>query len=176
MNGDILTERLRLRPLLLCDAEPTLRIMTPGIARWTGSWRNQETVELITGRIAKHHILDAECLSFDRAITLKATGALIGWIGARRSDDNPRRANFGYWIGEAYFGQGYTREAARAMIPAAFEALDLEVIEAGAQVANAASIAILRGLGMRHVGQRESYSVARGAADLCDWFELERPV
>ncbi len=175
MDGDILTERLRLRPLLLSDAEPTLRLMTPGVARWTGSWRNQETVELITRRIGKHHEQEAQGVAYDRVITLKTTGEVIGWIGARRSDQDPRRANLGYWIGEAYFGQGYTREAAHALVPVVFERLDLDVIEAAAQVANTASLAILRGLGMRHVGQRESYSVARGAADMCDWFELDRP-
>jgi len=38
-----------------------------------------------------------------------------------------------------------------------------------------ASHRILLGLGMRHMGRREEFAVARGAADLCDWYELRRP-
>ena len=175
MHPIIQTERLILRPLRASDAEPTARLMTPGIARWTGSWIGAETVERVAGRIERYLETERAGLGFNRVMVLRGAGALIGWIGVRKSDIEPHRGSLGYWIGEAYFGRGYAREAARAILDAAWDALDVSVIEAAAQTANAASLAILRGLGMSHTGQREEYAVARASQDLCEHFELERP-
>lgn len=175
MDLAITTERLTLRPLSLDDAEPFVRLMTPGIARWTGSWIGEETVERVVERLRRQIDLEAPGLAVNRAATLSATGELMGWMSVHRAKAAPGRGALGYWIGEAWFAQGYTREAVRALVPFAFEALDLQVIEAVAQTANAASIAVLRGLGMRYKGQREEFAVARGSADLCEWFELDRP-
>jgi ribosomal-protein-alanine N-acetyltransferase len=172
----LFTERLILRPLSPADAEPTARIMSPAIARWTASWTGVETPEQVGERIARQ--LDTERLgfSFNRAMVVAKTGELIGWTGVRRSDAEPERGSLGYWIGEAWFGQGYAKEAARAVLDAAWAALDIEVLEAAAQVGNLASHRILLGLGMQHMGQREEFARARGASDLCEWYELRRPV
>jgi ribosomal-protein-alanine N-acetyltransferase len=172
MLDPILTERLLLRLPTLDDAEPTARLMTPGIARWTGSWRAEATVQEVADRITRIAELD---FGAPRAMERLEDGALIGWIGIGPRGPQPRRASIGYWIGEAFFGQGYTKEAARALLPLAWAALDVDVIEGVAQVANTASLAILRGLGMRHVGQRMEPAPARGNSDLCDVYEIERP-
>ena len=175
MDAILHTERLTLRPLSPADAEPTARIMSDAVARWTGSWTGHETSDSVSPRIARHAEANAAGQSVDRAAVIAATGELIGWLGVRRSDQDPRRGMLGYWIGEPWFGQGYTREAVRALVPYAFEALDLDVIYAFAQTTNTASLAILRGLGMRHMGQQEHFAAARGVSDLCDFFELDRP-
>jgi RimJ/RimL family protein N-acetyltransferase len=91
-----------------------------------------------------------------------------------RTAAEPGRGSLGYWLGEAWFGQGYGKEAARAVLDAAWAALDLQVVEAAAQVGNTPSHKILEGLGMRHMGQRQEFATARGAADLCEWYELRR--
>jgi ribosomal-protein-alanine N-acetyltransferase len=174
MDPIILTERLSLRPLAAADAEPTARLMTRDIARWTGSWTGCDTAGDVAARIARARDMAAQGVALDRAITLKDGGALIGWIGARRPPGE-RRASIGYWIGEAWFGRGYTREAARGLLDHAWTALDVDVIEGAAQLANTASIAVLKGLGMRYVGQRQEFAPARGAADLCAVYEIERP-
>ncbi len=175
MDRILATDRLILRPLSPADAEPSARLMTPDIARWTGSWRGDETASEIAERIARYDEPTQRDVTFNRAAVLKATGDLIGWIGMRKLDAEPRRGALGYWIGEPYFGQGYTREAARAVLAAAWEALDLDVVEGVAQLPNAGSIAILRGLDMRHVGQRQEFASARGKSDLCECYEIERP-
>lgn len=169
------TERLILRPLALEDAEPTARIMSPAIARWTGSWTGLETADEVAERIRRQQGLAASGQSFHRAMVVADTGDLIGWTGVRRLAADPARGALGYWIGEAWFGHGYAKEAARAVVDAAWDALGLQVIEGAVQVANLASHRILLGLGMRHMGRREEFAVARGVADLCDWYELERP-
>lgn len=175
MSDLILTRRLLLRPLTLDDAAPTARLMSPGIARWTGSWQGETSAREVAERIQQTLELARRGQAFNRAIERRGDGALIGWIGGRRSEAEPRRAAIGYWIGEAFFGRGYTREAAAALLPRLWDALDVDVVEGVAQLPNAASIAVLRGLGMRHVGQRMEFAKARGAADLCEAFEIERP-
>jgi ribosomal-protein-alanine N-acetyltransferase len=174
MDETLRTERLTLRPLSPSDAAETVRLMTPEIARWTGSWIGEETVERVAERIRQAQETEARGFTVGRVATLTVTGELLGWMGVRKLGAEPTRGALSYWIGEAWFGRGYTSEALRALVPYAFEALDLQVIEAAAQTANAASVALLRGLGMRHMGQRMEFAPARGAADLCDWFELER--
>jgi RimJ/RimL family protein N-acetyltransferase len=49
------------------------------------------------------------------------------------------------------------------------------VIEAGAQPENAASIAILRKLGMQCTGMRRDYAPVRNRDETCVYFELSRP-
>ena len=107
MQSSLRTERLILRPLTPGDAEPTARIMSPAIARWTGAWKGAETADEVRERIA--HSLEAEQSSrrFMRAVCLTETGALIGWIGVLRLDDDPKRGSLGYWLGEAWYGRGY---------------------------------------------------------------------
>jgi ribosomal-protein-alanine N-acetyltransferase len=170
------TERLILRPLGLGDAEPTARIMSPAIGRWTGAWKGTETADEVGARIAKSLKAEGCGRRFMRAVCLMDTGELIGWVGVLRLDEDPKRGSLGYWFGEAWYGRGYGKEAARAVLHAAWDVLDLEVIEAAAQVDNLASHRILLGLGMQHMGRREEFAAARGSADLCDWYELKRPV
>ena len=175
MQGSLLTDRLILRALTPDDAEPTARMMSPAIARWTGAWTGAETPDDVGVRIARSLEAERSGSRFMRAACLKETGALIGWVGVLRLDEDPRRGSLGYWFGEAWYGRGYGKEAARAMADAAWDALDIDVLEAAAQVSNQASHRILLGLGMRHMGRREEFATARGSADLCDWYELRRP-
>ncbi|MGZ3273120.1 MAG: GNAT family N-acetyltransferase, partial [Caulobacteraceae bacterium] len=168
-------ERLTLRPLTLDDAQPTARMMSPAIARWTGAWKGAETPDEVGERIARSLEAERSGQRFMRAACLPETGDLIGWVGVLRLDEDPRRGSLGYWFGEAWYGRGYGKEAARAMVDAAWDVLDIDVLEAAAQVANQASHRILLGLGMRHMGRREEFATARGSADLCDWYELRRP-
>jgi ribosomal-protein-alanine N-acetyltransferase len=175
MSELIHTERLLLRPLTPADAEPTARLMTPGIARWTGSWKGQTSAEEVAERIGRYLEAARQGADFPRAIERSEDGALLGWIAVTRSKDAPRRASIGYWIGEPFFGQGYTKEAARTLLAHAWIALDVDVIQGVAQTANIASLAVLRGLGMRRIGQRMEYASARDVSDLCDVYEIERP-
>ena len=175
MESLLHTPRLTLRPLSPGDAAPSARIMSPAIARWTAAWTGLETAEAVGDRIARSLEAERSGGRFMRAVTLRATGELIGWVGVMRLAAEPERGTLGYWLGEAWFGRGYGKEAARAVVDAAWDALGLRAIEAVAQVGNTASHKILLGLGMRHGGQRMEFAPARGVADLCAWYELRRP-
>ena len=175
MTDLIHTERLTLRPLTLDDAAPTARLMTPGIARWTGSWRGEESPAGVAERIGRY--LDGERLgqTFTRAIERTGNNALIGWIGGRRDSDDPRRGSIGYWLGEPFFGMGYAKEAAAGLLPHLWDMLDVDVIEGVVQTPNLASIAVLKSLDMRRVGRRLEFASARGVSDECEVYEIARP-
>jgi len=89
------------------------------------------------------------------AITLRADARQIGGIGMRIEPQH-RHAELGYWLGAAYWGQGYATEAAREMLRYGFEELGLHRIFATHFKHNAASGRILKKIGMHCEGcQRE---------------------
>jgi RimJ/RimL family protein N-acetyltransferase len=104
----------------------------------------------------------------ERAVVLKQTGQLIGACGyvpcldafeqlpAFSASTNISPAGFRttelglfYAIAPAYHRQGYATEATQAMIQYAFEELRLKRIVATTTYDNAASIGVMRKLGMR---------------------------
>ena len=171
----IVTERLRLRPLRLDDAEPTAAMMCEAVSRWTGSWTPDMSPSDVLDRIKRHRAAETEGRGVMRAIEGGSDGALMGWIGVDLIDAETRRGVLGYWLGEAFWGRGFAGEAAAAMVGDAWDRLDLQVIEAGAQPENAASIAILRRLGMAETGFRSAFASARGRDEVCAYFEIRRP-
>jgi RimJ/RimL family protein N-acetyltransferase len=89
------------------------------------------------------------------AVTWRADGRQIGGIGLRIETQH-QHAELGYWLGTAYWGQGYATEAAREMLRYGFDDLHLHRIFASHFKHNPASGRILRKLGMRYEGcQRE---------------------
>jgi len=142
------TPRLKLRPY--CEADfPEL---VPLI--------NHREVAATTLRIA-HPYTEQDAHSFLKlaqdpdkiwlAITLRGDGRQIGGIGLR-VDHEHQHAELGYWLGVAYWGQGYATEASREMLRYGFQDLKLHRIFASHFGHNPASGRVLRKLGMRHEG------------------------
>jgi [ribosomal protein S5]-alanine N-acetyltransferase len=62
---------------------------------------------------------------------LKKTDRLIGGVGLDGSTgDGSEEPALGYWLGQPYWGNGYGREAAAAVIDYGFRTLGLEPIRA----------------------------------------------
>jgi len=61
-------------------------------------------------------------------------------------------------------------------VDAGFRLLGVDVIEASAHPDNVASLAVLRTCGFQHIGQGMVAAPARDREELCDLFELARPV
>jgi RimJ/RimL family protein N-acetyltransferase len=68
----------------------------------------------------------------------------------------------GYWLGKSWWGQGYTTEAAMALMTWAERDLQLSRFASGHFADNPASGRVLRKLGFEPVGETELYSLARG--------------
>lgn len=169
------TERLRLRCVCPDDATPISRMMTPDVSRWLASWPVPFTTDMAIERIASARRAFIEGRALPCAIERRADGVFLGWLGMTRNEAGARRAMLGYWMGEAHHGQGYMREAAPAAMKVAFDRLDLDAIEAAAQPANDASVAVLRGCGMVAAGERMIFASARSRNELCLLYEAVRP-
>jgi [ribosomal protein S5]-alanine N-acetyltransferase len=168
------THRLRLRCVNAADAEPTASMMCAKIASRLASWPLPFTLEMAQDRVRRARIAAIAGKAVPLAILHLTDATFLGWVDAFRLGDDPRRAGLGYWIGETHQGQGFMHEAAIAAVEAAFRILDVDAIEAGAQPSNAASLAVIRRLGMTPIGEREVLVRATNQVGPCLYFELRR--
>ena len=86
------------------------------------------------------------------AIRLVASSALIGCAGLRDIDHEHMQAELGFWIGLEWWGKGYAREAAGAVISFGFEQLSLNRIYAHHMARNPAAGKVLLHAGMQREG------------------------
>lgn len=165
------THRLIIRPFRMDDLPNIHRILDVELAE--ANWGHDETHALDERRQwLQWTVMSYEQLARlyqppygERAIVLKSTGHLIGAVGyvpclmpfeqlpSYKAGDGPRlrTTEFGlYWaISLAHQRQGYAAEAARAMIAYAFDTLKLKRVVATTTYDNAASMGVMRKLGMR---------------------------
>ena len=153
MQPELTTDRLRLRPFRITDADAvaslagdeevarnTLNIPHPYDRRHAEEW------------IASHRSQLEQRDSVTYAVTLMEDGALVGAVGLILDPANDS-AELGYWIGREHWGRGFATEAARAVVEWAFETLDLHRIHASHFPRNPASGRVLEKLGMRREGR-----------------------
>lgn len=88
----------------------------------------------------------------------------VGWVISRQSDGQvvgtggveegaePGDGEIDYFLGKPFWGQGYGREAARAMSRFALDHMDWRRLVAYIVPGNDASIRIAEGLGMKYLG------------------------
>jgi ribosomal-protein-alanine N-acetyltransferase len=86
------------------------------------------------------------------AIRLLPDGMLIGCAGLRDIDPEHLQAELGFWIGREWWGHGYAREAAGAVIQFGFDSLGLNRICAHHMARNPAAGKVLKASGMRQEG------------------------
>ncbi len=89
---------------------------------------------------------------FELAVTLPATGELIGRCGMRRSAGEAREAMLWYVIAPAHQRQGYASEAAWAVLGLAFDQLELHRVYADCDPRNPSSVRVMEKLGLRREG------------------------
>ncbi len=150
---EIMTARLRLRPLKPDDA--------PQIARLAGDWDIARMTALIP-----HPYTLADAQSFiasakgSDTYAIERGGILVGCCGARSVLG---AYEIGYWIGKPYWGDGIATEAARALVD------HLRAREPGCAIAishmaeNDASARVIQKLGFRPAGEKRTYYVARAS-------------
>lgn len=159
MHPELLTPRLRLRPFVMDDAADLARI-----ANDRDIAANTLTIPYPYHESAGREWIATHADGVERhspvvyAITRRTDGALIGALGLALVPEH-RRAELGYWIARAAWGQGYATEAAAALLEYGFERLGLERIHAAHFPRNPASGRVLQKLGMRHEGTLRSHLV-----------------
>jgi RimJ/RimL family protein N-acetyltransferase len=98
---------------------------------------------------------------------------VIGACGVTNQEPLPE---LGYWLGVAYWGQGYATEALHAVIDYAFTDLAHEALQAGCRVTNPASRRVLEKCGFQWTGVGLYRIRAIKSSAPIDRFRLERGI
>ena len=168
------TLRLRLRCAEQRDAQALSALMSEAVSRRLASWPVPYTPLLALDRIAGVRMAAEDGRSLPLVVARRADGAVLGWISISLAPDDRETALVTYWLGEAFQGHGYMREAAPAAVREAFARLGVRRLRAAVQADNAPSLAVVRNLGMAPLGEGRIWCPARGRDEPCLWFELSR--
>lgn len=95
--------------------------------------------------------------TYNLGITLKEQGKVIGGIGIDDVDKFHGTATIGYWLGKAYWNNGYMTEALECVMGFGFKTLRLRRINISAFAENAASNALIKKVGFSYEGQRKKH-------------------
>jgi len=175
MNApEITTARLRMRPLQPEDATEVFRLVNDfqvagNLARVPFPYRQSVAATWIASTAEQAARGDG----FHLAIT--ADERLIGCIGLTLNRGNPGEAEIGYWIGVKFWGQGFAREAARAVLEWGFSALGLDRVVASALTDNTGSQNVLMACGFTRKGQDVQEFMSRNRDMPVLLFEMAKP-
>lgn len=154
---ELTTERLQLRRTLLTDAPDVLLFRGDAyVQRFNGPVYEEaaEAEALIHELHDEYFKRSGICWG----ITLKDEGKVIGLFGFHHWSKHHRRAEVGYDMNRAYWGQGIATEALRAMLRFGFSQMNLNRIYAGTIADNHESVRLLERLGFVREGTKRGLS------------------
>lgn len=151
------TARLILREVRPADAADVLVFRgDPYVQRFNSEPLKtlQEAAVFIEEALQQH----ATQAGFGWAITLRGQDRVLGGVSLHAWEKYHRRAEVGYDLARAFWGQGIGSEAVRAVLHFGFTQLNLNRIEAATIADNHESVNLLKKLGFRLEGLRRGYS------------------
>lgn len=159
------TARFVLRELRADDAEAMYGYFSdPEVMKYYDleTFTEQEQAQAMLARHAKGY---AEHRRIRWAIVPKADeqGRMIGTIGFHTWDKEDRKAEVGYELDRAYWGQGVVLEAMHAILPFGFGQMELNRVEAQFSPQNTGSRRVLEKAGFQREGVLRDYAYHRGA-------------
>ena len=152
----VFTERLELVPLPPGLLEAIARGDANVVARrldaavpdgWTDTIPAQERLEQLAADPNEQPWLV-------RAVVLRATRQVVGNVGFHGPPDDKGRVEIGYGVVPSRRRRGYAREAVAGLADWAFATGQARVCVASVSPRNAASLALVRSLGFRQVGEQ----------------------
>jgi RimJ/RimL family protein N-acetyltransferase len=156
------TARLRLRPVTSADVDALFALHSSAyvLRYWDAPpWSERARAERFVAACRRM----AEDGSGARlAVDRGADGAFIGWCGLSRWSPDHRSAALTYCLSDAAWGRGYATEAARALLLLAFDALDLNRVQAETDTRNLASARVLEKLGFLREGTLREDCIVNG--------------
>ncbi|MBZ0292958.1 MAG: GNAT family N-acetyltransferase [Anaerolineae bacterium] len=174
MLSPLETERLILRPFELADAA-TLQVLLNDerIASTTLNIPYPYPEGAALEWIHRRRLVTEAGLGYSFAIVRGEDNALMGAcsLGTISSD---RWAEMGYWLGVAYWGQGYMTEAVRRLIAFAFDELELNRVCASHFIHNPASGKVMQKAGMTYEGTMKGHVVKGDKAVDLVWYAILR--
>jgi RimJ/RimL family protein N-acetyltransferase len=156
------TRRLRLRPLVVADAQPMTPLADdPGVARMTTAIPHPFSAQVAEDFITRMQAADP---ARQRAFAVERhDGVFMGVLGLHPSDG--LATELGYWLGRPFWGAGYMTEAVTAALAWARETWGRRALTSGHFADNVASSGVLVKSGFLYTGQVEPrFSLARGEA------------
>jgi len=171
-TSELQPSRLTLRLIAQEDALAITRLMTPEVSRWLANWPTPLTEQAALDRILLLRAGAARDEILPYALIRSADNVFIGMIILARTQSHPTHGELGYWLGEAFHGAGYMREALKTLIHHAFTVQRFTQIEAGAQTENTASITTMRAAGLTYAHDRMVFAPARQREELCQFFTI----
>ena len=149
---DLESKRLTLRSITADDAEAYLGIFSEAEVMRYWSCEPIDSIdqarEMLDRDIEWARSGEALCWG----IAVPETGRLIGKISLYLFSRQNRRAEIGYVLDRTYWRRGLMSEAVTAVLDYAFDALDLNRIEADVDPEHAASLALLYKFGFAREG------------------------
>jgi ribosomal-protein-alanine N-acetyltransferase len=146
------TPRLRLRPFAYSDADNLFSLHSDAhVLRYWDSppWNDRARADQF---LASCRTMAEEATGARLAVDRLEDGEFLGWCSLSRWNPDYRSASLGYCYGEAAWGRGYATEAAQALLQWAFDALNLNRVQAEVDTRNGASARVLEKLGFAREG------------------------
>ena len=143
----IVTQRLILRKYRWDDAENMFKnyLRDARVARFL-SWEAYQDIEQVRLFLASKSKLYEDMRTYDWVIEFG--GEAVGGISAYNISEKNRSCELGYCLGTAFWNQGITSEAARAVIAFLFHEVHMHRITATHDVENPASGRVMQKCGM----------------------------
>jgi RimJ/RimL family protein N-acetyltransferase len=172
---ELSTPRLRLRAPRARDADAMFAIYAdPAVCRYL-PWRAWACVDVAHERIERYVKAMAAGEIVRLLIVRQADAAVLGDCTLFHFDASCRRAEVGYSLATAAWGQGIVQESVGALLRFGFEAMDLNRVEADIDPRNTASARSLERLGFLREGLlRERWIVEGEVSDSAIYGLLRR--
>lgn len=148
------TERLKLRPITLADAEDMYEYASKEDNTYFVFPRHT-SIDDTRHSIATYFMADP---LGKFGIELKENNKLIGTADIR-VDMTKFKAEVGYVLNQTYSNQGYATEAVKKLVEFAFETLELEKVIATCDARNITSEALMKRLGMTKEGHARKHEL-----------------
>ena len=146
------TDRLRLRPFAEADADALFALHSDAavLRYWdSGPWTERSRADRFLGVCRQ---MEEEGSGVRLAIERSSDGAFLGWCTLSRWNPDFRSAGTGYILSGSAWGQGHATEAEGALLTWAYDALDLNRVQAEVDTRNVASARVLEKLGFVREG------------------------
>ena len=169
------TERLSLQLVSECSLPGLFEVhASEDVCRYLpfATWVDMEDARTWYARARQRH-MDGDAIQW--AVTLRATGTVLGMCLLFNYEPSHGRAELGYSLGQSYWGQGFAREAVSVVIAHGFDALGLHRLEARVDPRNSASAGLLRRLGFVHEGCLRRRDHLKDERVDVDYFGLLQP-
>lgn len=168
----IKTERLLLRKILPDDAEMVYKWMSdPEVCKYE-CWEPHQSVDYSRGYII--HVMGGYASDQTYQWGIQLGDELIGSVSIVNVNDYHSKALMGYCLNKAYWSNGYTTEAVKAVLHFMFIEVGLNRIEATHSINNVASGRVLAKSGMTLEGHAKEYYFCNSGLQDSDLYAITR--